>query len=182
MGTMGPAFEIGVVTFTGSQGAHHAASGLIEHAEGILTEVAVLEHEASDRFAIHSYASERTRGANAATGAVVGAFFGVLLGPLGVVAGLAGGTAVGAAWGGRNPHDLTLSDAFVASLKAALPLDSSALLLMGDPEVVEQVTHEIHAADETSALVIREPLTTEQIAAIRDAISDAGGDASGNEA
>ena len=81
-----------------------------------------------------------------------------------------GGAAVGATIPGRNPHDLELNDEFVGELRASLPPGSSGLLIVGEPEPVEELMGSVHASGVVVAKAIRHPLTEAQAAAIKAAI------------
>ena len=172
MSVMGPAYEIGVVTFQGSTAAESLVASLRERgAVGTSNEVGIIEHHASGRYSVHSYTAEHTRGHHAGAGALVGALAGALLmGPFGLLAGLFGGGLVGASMGGAKAHDLELSDAFTRRLKEALPPDSSAVLVVGEPDTVEQLMGEIHSSDAVSTMELREPLTDAQVAAVQQAL------------
>lgn len=76
--------------------------------------------------------------------------------------------------GGANPHDLELSDDFVDRLKAALPPDSSAVLIVGEPEGVSELMGEIRSADVVTRTELHEPLTDAQVVAIRAALATHG--------
>jgi len=169
---MSPAYEVGVVTFEGSDAAERLVGSLRERgAVGISNEVGILEHHASGRFSVHAYTAERTRGEKVSAGAAIGALGGALLfGPFGLVAGLLGGAAVGFSAFGADPHDLGLSDDFVARLKAALPLDSSAVVIVGEPEGVGELMGDIRSADVVTRTELHEPLTDAQVAAVRAAL------------
>jgi uncharacterized membrane protein len=92
-----------------------------------------------------------------------------------LVAGILGGAAVGASAGGANPHDLALSDDFVERLKAALPPDSSAVVIVGEPEGVGELMGEIRGAGGVvTKTELHEPLSDAQVAAIRSALEQAG--------
>lgn len=170
--SMGAAYEIGVVTFQGSDAAERLVGSLRDAgAVGMTNEVGIVEHHASGRFGVHSYTTEHTRGRHVGEGAVVGAMAGALvLGPFGLVAGLLGGSLVGASLPGAKPHDLELSDAFVSRLKEALPNDSSAVLIVGEPETVEQLMGEIRSRGAVSTLELHEPLSDAQVEAVRTAL------------
>jgi len=71
---------------------------------------------------------------------------------------------------GANPHDLELSERFVDQLKASLPPDSSAVLVVGEPEGVEELMGEIRSADIVTRTELHEPLSDAQVAAIRTAL------------
>jgi uncharacterized membrane protein len=169
---MSPVYEIGVITFADAAAAERLVSSLRDRgAVGMTNEVGIVEHHASGRFSVHSYTAQHTRGRNVAEGALVGALAGALvLGPFGLIAGIFGGGLVGASFGGAPAHDLQLGDAFVSQLKAALPPGSSAVLIVGEPETVDQLVHEIHSAAAVTSAELREPLTDVQVAAVREAL------------
>ena len=174
---MSAAYEVGVVTFDGTDAAEHLVGSLRDRgAVGISNEVGIVEHQASGRFSVHSYTAEHTRGRKAGEGALIGALGGALLfGPFGLVAGILGGAAVGASAGGANPHDLALSDDFVERLKASLPPDSSAVVIVGEPEGVGELMGEIRGAGGVvTKTELHEPLSDAQVAAIRSALEQAG--------
>jgi len=169
---MSPAYEIGVVTFADAEAAERLVSSLRERgAVGMTNEVGIVEHRADGRFSVHSYTAQHTRGRNVAEGALVGALAGTLvLGPFGLVAGLLGGGLVGASFGGAPTHDLQVGDAFVQQLKGALPPGSSAVVVVGEPETVDQLVQEIHSSDAVTKMELREPLTDAQVGAVRAAL------------
>jgi uncharacterized membrane protein len=169
---LGPAFEIGVVTFDGTDSAERLVASLRERgAVGDSNEVGLLEHHTSGRFSVHSYTPEATTGLHVGEGALIGALAGALvLGPFGLVAGMIGGGAVGLSMGGAKAHDLQLSGDFMARLKDALPPGSSAVLIVGEPEVVDQFMGEIRSSDAVAKVELREPLSQAQATAIREAI------------
>jgi uncharacterized membrane protein len=169
---MRPAFEIGVVAFADTDSADHVVEDLrAMNATHLVNDVSLIEHHANGRFSVHAYSQETSRGANMGTGAVIGTMVGaLLLGPLGLLVGLIGGGAVGASMGGRNTHDLGLSDTFVKELRDSLPPGSSAVLIAGEPERVEELMGHVRKTGAVVARELREPLTDEQAAAIRQAI------------
>jgi len=168
---MSDIFEVGVITFDNQDAADRVVGGLRKRgATHIVNDVAVLEHHESGRFSTHSYSVESSRGERTGTGAVVGAFVGALFGPVGLFVGLVGGGAVGAATGGRHAHELGLSDEFVASLRESLPPGSSAVVIIGEPDRVNELVHEVHATDAVTTNELRHPLSEDQAKAIRAAI------------
>jgi uncharacterized membrane protein len=170
------AYEVGVATFEGSEAAERVVESLRQRgAVGVSNEVAIVEHHPSGRFSIHAYTAEHTRGRKAGEGAVIGALGGALLfGPFGLVAGLIGGAAVGASAGGADPHDLGLSDDFVDRLKSALPPDSSAVVIVGEPEGVGELMGDIRSADVVTRTELHQPLSDAQVAAVRAALERQG--------
>jgi uncharacterized membrane protein len=169
---MRPAFEIGVVAFADTDSADRVVDGLrAMNATHLVNDVSLIEHHANGRFSVHAYSQETSRGANMGAGAVIGTMVGaLLLGPFGLLVGLIGGGAVGASMGGRNTHDLGLSDTFVKELRDSLPPGSSAVLIAGEPEQVEELMGHVRKTGAVVAKELREPLTDEQAAAIRQAI------------
>jgi uncharacterized membrane protein len=169
---MSPAYEIGIVTFGDIDGARRVVEGLREAgAIGLTNEVGIVEHHGSGKFTVHGFTAEKTKGERAGEGAIVGALAGALvLGPFGLLGGLIGGALVGRSMGGADPHDLQLSDDFMRRLEEALPPGSSAVLIVGEPEVVDQLIGEIKATDAVTKAELREPLTDAQAARIREAI------------
>jgi uncharacterized membrane protein len=63
-----------------------------------------------------------------------------------------------------------LSDTFVKELRDSLPPGSSAVLIAGEPEQVEELMGHVRKTGAVVAKELREPLTDEQAAAIRQAI------------
>jgi uncharacterized membrane protein len=173
--TMSPAYEVGVLTFEGHGSAERLVRSLRQ--AGTVhkgTEVAILEHTEGGRFSVHSYEEEATVGQHVAGGAIVGGLLtSLLLGPFGLVAGLLGGGLVGASMGGSHPHELGMSPEFTSKLKAALPRDSSAVLVVGDPEEVSELMGHVRATDVVTKIEIHEPLTQSQTEAIRQALDEA---------
>ena len=172
-GAMEAAYEVGVLTFEGKDRAE-ATMGALRTAAGGRSDVdvSVVEHHPNGRFGVHVYNPEATKGSHMGEGAVVGAVLGgLLLGPFGLAAGLLGGVGVGAVMQGRKKDDLELSDDFVAELKAALPPDSSAVLIVGDPDVVHELIGGVHATGVVSTLELHHPLTEAQSAALNEALA-----------
>jgi uncharacterized membrane protein len=169
---MSPAFEIGFLAFDGTDAADRVIGGLRERgATHLVNDIAVLEHHASGKFSLHAYSDETTRGSKIAGGVAVGTLTAaLLLGPLGLLAGALGGGLVGWSLGGRDPHDIGLSDEFMRGIRDALPPDSSAVLVLGEPDVVRELVGEIRAGDVAVKTEIRHPLTDEQATAIRTSI------------
>lgn len=168
---MEPIFEIGFVSFDETDVAVRVLDGLRDRGAGhLVNEVAALEHHRSGRFSIHSYAAGPTVGEHMAVGAAVGGLVGMLLGPLGLMMGAVGGTAVGASLGGRHPHEIGLDDEFVATLKVGLPPGTSAVVVMGEPETVDQLVNEISSSDVVTRNEFRHPLTQEQSRTIRETL------------
>lgn len=169
---MSPIFEVGVVAFADPDAAGHVVDGLRQMgATRLVNDLSVMEHHANGRFSVHAYSEQTSRGAKMGAGAVVGTLAGaLLLGPFGIVVGLVGGGAVGASLGGRNPHDLGLSETFVDELRASLPPGSSAVLIAGEPDQVDELMGHVRNTGAVVAKELREPLTDAQAKAMRDAI------------
>jgi uncharacterized membrane protein len=170
---MSPVFEVGVIAFADTESANRVVDGLRQMgATHLVNDVSLIEHHKDGRFSVHAYSQETSRGAKIGAGAVIGTLAGaLLLGPFGMVMGLVGGGAVGASLGGRNPHDLGLSDAFVQELRDALPRGSSAVLIAGEPDRVDEMMGHVRTSGSVVAKELREPLTAEQSKAIREAIA-----------
>jgi uncharacterized membrane protein len=115
---MSPVFEVGVIAFADTESADRVVDGLRQMgATDLVNDVSLIEHHKDGRFSVHAYSRETSRGSKIGAGAVIGTLAGaLLLGPFGMVVGLVGGGAVGASLGGRNSHDLGLSDSFVEEL------------------------------------------------------------------
>jgi uncharacterized membrane protein len=169
---MSSVFEVGVVAFPETDAAGRVVDGLLKmDATRLVNDISILEHHANGRFSVHAYSQQTSRGAKMGAGAVFGTLAGaLLLGPFGMVVGLVGGGAVGAALGGRNPHDLGLSEAFVGELRASLPAGSSAVLIAGEPEQVEELMGHVRSTGAVVTKELREPLTDAQAKAMREAI------------
>ena len=169
---MSPIFEVGVVAFADPDAAGRVVDGLRQMgATRLVNDLSVMEHHANGRFSVHAYSEQTSRGAKMGAGAVVGTLAGaLLLGPFGIVVGLVGGGAVGASLGGRNPHDLGLSETFVDELRASLPPGSSAVLIAGEPDQVDELMGHVRNTGAVVAKELREPLTDAQAKAMRDAI------------
>ncbi len=172
---MDAAYEVGVLTFEGKGRAESTMETLRQAAGGRPdVDVSVVEHHPNGRFGVHVYNPEPTKGAHMAGGAVIGAAIGgLLLGPFGLAAGLLGGVGVGASMQGRKKDDLELSDDFVLELKAALPPDSSAVIIVGDPDVVHELIGSVHAEGVVSVLELHHPLTEAQAAVLNEALAAA---------
>jgi uncharacterized membrane protein len=169
---MSLAFEVGFLAFDGVDAADRVIGGLRERgATHLVNDIAALEHHASGKFSLHAYSDESTRASKVAGGMAVGSLTAMLLlGPLGFLAGALGGGLVGWTLGGRDPHDIGLSEEFMRGIRDALPPDSSAVLVLGEPEVVGELVGEVRRGDIAVRTEIRHPLTDEQAAAIREAI------------
>ena len=173
---LSPIFEVGVLTFGTADAADRVVDGLRERgATHLVNQVSTLEHHASGRFSVHSYTAQASRGAHVGMGVALGGLVGMLFGPFGLLAGLIGGGAVGASMPGQSAHDLGLSDAFVERLKASLPPDSSAVLILGEPATVDELVGQVQAGDMVTADEFRQPLSEEQSRTIRDAIESSRG-------
>jgi uncharacterized membrane protein len=177
---MEAAYEVGVLTFEGKDRAESTMESIRRAPGGRPdVDVSVLEHHPNGRFGVHVYNPEPTKGSHMAEGAFVGAAIGgLLLGPFGLAAGLLGGVGVGATMQGRKKDDLELSDDFVRELKAALPPDSSAVLIVGEPEVVHGLMGIVRAEDVVSVLELHHPLNEAQAAVLNEALA-AGSDSTG---
>ncbi|MGZ5319295.1 MAG: DUF1269 domain-containing protein [Actinomycetota bacterium] len=178
---MDAAYEVGVLTFEGKDRAESTMDALRRAAGGRPdVDVSVVEHHPNGRFGVHVYNPQPTKGSHMTEGAVVGAALGgLLLGPFGLAAGLLGGVGVGATMQGRKKDDLELSDDFVRELRAALPPDSSAVLIVGDPEVVHGLMGGVHADGVVSVLELHHPLTEAQAAVLNEALTAARGSTEG---
>lgn len=106
---MSAAYEVGVVTFEGSDAAERLVGSLRQRgAVGVSNEVGIVEHHASGRYSVHSYTAEHTRGRKAGEGAVIGALGGALLfGPFGLLAELFGGGWSARRWAARTRTTLS---------------------------------------------------------------------------
>jgi len=169
---MSPAFEVGVIVFADVDAADRVTDGLRQvGATHLVNDISILEHHENGKFSVHDYAKGATRGTKVGAGAIIGSVAGaVVLGPLGLFAGLIGGGAVGATLGGRNPHDLGLSQPWVDELRASLPPGSSAVLIVGEPDKIDELIGHVKSSDAVTAKELRHPLTDEQAAAIHEAV------------
>jgi uncharacterized membrane protein len=176
MSPMEPAFLVGVLTFH----AHDEAERVVESLRGsdslsLVSDVSILEHRPDGRFSVHAYSNRPTEGQHVAVGAVVGGAVGALvLGPFGLLAGLLGGAGVGAAMGGDHPSELLLSDEFVQGLHDALPPGTSAVLVVGDKDPVDQVLGEMKSKGVVTAAEFSQPLTPAQSEALAKALAQGG--------
>ena len=175
---LSPIFEVGVITFSNVEAADRVVGGLRKRgATHLVNQVATLEHHPSGKFSVHSYSDETSRGAHVGIGAAVGGLVGLLFGPFGLLIGVLGGGAVGASMQGPDAHDLGLDPTFVERLKESLPPDSSAVLIMGEPAIVDELVGEVHATDQVSTNEFRQALSEEQAANLRKAIEGSQGGA-----
>lgn len=164
-------FQVGIVTFEGSGRARRLGDNLVQSGSlDQLDEVGIIEHHQGVGYKTHVLAVGATKGAHITGGALIGGLVGSFLGPAGFAIGAAVGGATGAATGGRDPRKTSLSDEFIGRIKAALPEDTSAVLVIGPPETVEQTMGKIRSADAVSKGEIREALTDEQVASLRAAL------------
>ena len=178
---MGAAAVVAVLTFEGHEAAERVVEG-VRHsgALGSVNDVSILEHHANGRFSVHAYSDRATEGQHVGAGAAVGAAVGALvLGPFGLLIGLAGGAGVGALAGGDHPHELLLPDDWVQSIRDALPLDSSALVIVGDPDPVDELTGHLRS-QAVSAAGFTHKLNETQSAALRGALEAAQGKSAGS--
>ena len=167
--------EVGVVTFGDVADAQRLIDSLQQAgAIGKVDELGIIEHDTNGKFSIHSFAPGATRGQHIGMGALVGGLIGTLMGPFGLIAGILGGAGVGASMLSRDPHELEISDAFVASLRDALPNGSSAVLIIGIPETVEQFMGRIRAHGAVSTAELHEPLNEAQVKVLREALEKGG--------
>ncbi|HXY71094.1 MAG TPA: DUF1269 domain-containing protein [Actinomycetota bacterium] len=167
-----PAYEVGVIVFADTDTADRVVDGLRQvGATHLVNDISILEHHENGRFSVHDYAEGATKATKVGAGAIIGSVAGaIVLGPFGLLAGLIGGGAVGATLGGRNPHDLGLSEPFVEELRASLPPGSSAVLIVGEPDKVDELIGHVKSTDVVAAKELRNPLTEAQAAAIHEAV------------
>ncbi|MGZ4149950.1 MAG: DUF1269 domain-containing protein [Actinomycetota bacterium] len=176
MSPMEPAFLVGVLTFHG----HEEAERVVESLRGsdsleLVNDVSILEHRPDGRFSVHAYSTRPTEKQHVAVGAAVGGAVGALvLGPFGLLAGVLGGAGVGAAMGGDHRNELLLSDEFVQGLHEALPPGTSAVLIVGDKDPVEQVLGEMRSKGVVTAAEFSEPLSPAQSEALAKALAQGG--------
>jgi uncharacterized membrane protein len=173
---MSPGYAVGVVTFEGATAAEGVVKGLTQVGDlNMVNDMAVLEHHADGKFSVNTFSDRPSVGQHAATGAAIGVAAGALLfGPIGLLAGLAGGAGVGASMGGDHRHELLLSPEFIQSLHDALPPDSSALLVIGEPDPVGEVIAQVRSKDVVSRKEFTHALTEAQSKVIYDALEQAG--------
>jgi uncharacterized membrane protein len=154
--------EMAVVTFEGTHTAESELSSLrASRDDAWLTEVAVLEHHRGGRFSMKAttpdYGEKDHVGAGASIGGLTGLMLGTIAGPLGIFFWGTMGAATGGALGDTGRAGAF--DPLVDQVKAALPRNSSALILVAETPTAE----ELIAAVETSGQVSRQQLTDEQV-------------------
>ena len=154
--------EMAVITFDGTHNAEQALSALrASRDDAWLTEVAVLEHHRGGRYSMKAttpdYGEKGHVGAGATMGGLTGMALGTIAGPLGI---LFWGT-MGAMTGGvaGDTGSTGVFDPLVEQVKDALPRNSSALILVAEPSIAE----ELIAAAGADRQVSRQQLTDEQI-------------------
>ncbi len=154
--------EMAVVTFEGTHTAESQLSGLRASRDDVwLAEVAVLEHHRGGRFSMKAttpdYGEEGHVGAGASIGGLTGLMLGAIAGPLGILFWGTMGAVTGGALG--DTARAGAFDPLVDQVKAALPRNSSALILAAETPTAE----ELIAAVDSSGEVSRQQLTDEQV-------------------
>jgi uncharacterized membrane protein len=97
-------------------------------------------------------------GRDTAVGALTGAIVGLVFGPPGFAAGLVGGGAVGGLVQGSHVEEL--HGAFFDEVRADLPEDFSALVLLAAPDHVDAM---VEALEDTGGKVIRRTLSDDAV-------------------
>lgn len=159
--------EMEAVVFDGTHSAEKELSDLrTSRSDAWLTEVAVLERHPGGRFSMKAtspdYGDEEHVGAGLAVGGGTGLLLGLIAGPLGLIfwgtMGAITGGAIGAS-GKKGPFD-----PLVGEIKDALPLGSSALILVAETATAHQFAD---AAGEHGKRVIEQDLTDDQVAQLK---------------
>jgi uncharacterized membrane protein len=102
-------------------------------------------------------------------GAATGGLLGVLLGPPGIAVGLLLGAIVGAQVGGpKEPEDEP--QALVARLRDAIPRSSSAIVIVADPAMVDEM---LDALGEDAKDVVRRTLADAETAGLEASLGEA---------
>lgn len=165
--------DLAVVQFSGEEGAveAYAAAKARVGDEPWLREVGFVEHHHSGRlqlrgvFAGHYLdvdESDRVSQTGAGIGAATGGLVGVLLGPPGIAVGLLVGGILGAELGSPTETEPE-AEALAEQLRDAVPLSSSAIVMIAAPAEV----NEMLAALGADAHSVRRTLTAEEAAALQ---------------
>jgi uncharacterized membrane protein len=169
--------ELTVVDFKGRSAAALAFGALHERAGDAhwKREVALLEHHRNNRIALFGMVAGHYVSADeedhlskkgAVVGGLIGAALGVALGPPAVAAGFVAGGAIGAEF--ASPDEVEKQPgALVERLRAEVPQGHSAIVMLAEPDHVEQMLAVLAPLD---ADVRRETLSNEELGAIDEAL------------
>jgi uncharacterized membrane protein len=172
--------DLAVVTFAHVEGAEHAYADVLDsQGQAAWTrEIAFVEHHGRDRIVVRGsfaghYVDIEDEGdminRRTAEGALTGAAVGLLFGPAGLAAGLAAGGTIGGLQGSQEAIP-ELRGAFFDEVRADVPEGSSAVILLANPEHVDAM---VGALESHNGHVTRHRVTTDQAAALREAVADA---------
>jgi uncharacterized membrane protein len=141
------------------------------------SEVGFVEHHESGKLVLRGtfaghyvdvdealHVSEGGASEGVAAGAVIGTLLG---GPLGLAVGTVTGVTIGSQLGKPSETDAE-PQALAERLRAAVPRSGSAIVLIADPNDVDEM---MGAIGKTSAQVIRKALTPEEAAAVQASLS-----------
>lgn len=165
--------EMAAVTFDGTHTAEKELSALrTTRQDPWLTEVAELEHHVGGRFSMKAtspaYDDKDHIGHGMAVGGGTGLLLGMIGGPLGIIFMGAVGAMTGGTIGASKEQaaDQGAFAPLVEEVKDALPHNSSALFLVGEPDTAEQL---VSAVGAKGRQVLRENLTDEQVKQLTEA-------------
>lgn len=161
--------EMAAVAFDGAHTAERELSALrTARDDPWLTEVAVLERHTGGRFSMKAtspdYGDEDHAGAGLAIGGGTGLLLGMIAGPLGLLFWGTMGAVTGGALGASEQAGAF--DPLVEPVKAALPHNSSALILVAENATAEEL---VSAVGARSRQVLRQDLTDEQVEQLKQA-------------
>jgi uncharacterized membrane protein len=171
--------DLAILTFPSQDGAERAFADVRDSVREApwLNEVAFVYHRWDGRMEMRGVLAGRyvdiaeegdVIGPDTAVGALTGALVGALFGPPGFAAGLVTGAAAG---GVIQSHEAELlHDALVDELRATVEEGESALLLLAEPQHVDQM---LEAFGGTGARMTRHTLSNEQVAALQKLVMQA---------
>ena len=162
--------QMAAVAFDGTHTAEKELSDLrTSRSDPWLNDVAVVEHHKGGRYSGTGpeYADPDRVDAGIAIGSGTGLLLGMIGGPLGLVFGATAGAALGGAAGSSAPPAF---DPLVAEVKDALPRGTSALILLAEEPTTAKL---VSAVGSTGRQVVRQELTNDQLAELRQAARSA---------
>ena len=169
--------DLALMIFDHVEGAERAYSDVIGASRDApwVHEIAFVEHHREDRIVVRGTFAGRyvdldergdVIGRRTAEGAVAGAAAGVFFGPAGIAVGLvAGGTAGGLS---DSEHAAHLHDAFIDEVRGEVPVKSSAVLLLAEPEHVDEM---VAAFAGGRGRLVRHHLSPEEVQALESAVA-----------
>jgi uncharacterized membrane protein len=169
--------DLALMVFDHIEGAEHAYADVLGTSGGApwVRHIAFVEHHRHDRIVVRGTFAGRyvdldergdLIGSRTAEGAVAGAAAGVFFGPAGIAVGLvAGGTAGGLS---NSEHAAHLHDAFIDEVRGEVPVKSSAVLLLAEPQQVDEMVAAFAAG---RGRLVRHHLSPEEVQALESAVA-----------